>query len=56
MPFQFKPTRNKRDAVVKSLYMARETAEQVEQMAAANHTSFNNAVVSMIEHCLGAKE
>ena len=25
---------------------------QVEQIAKENHTSFNNVVVSMIEHCL----
>lgn len=52
MPFKPKPTKNKAQAVYKSLYLSGTLAAQVEQIAKDNETSFNNVVVSMIEHCL----
>ena len=58
MGFQMKPTRKKVSSVYKSLYINEQLAERVEQMAKENETSFNNVVISMIEHCLaeGAEE
>ena len=58
MGFQMKPTRKKVPSVYKSLYINEQLAERVEQMAKENETSFNNVVISMIEHCLaeGAEE
>lgn len=52
MGFQMKPTRKKVPSVYKSLYINEQLAERVEQMAKENETSFNNVVISMIEHCL----
>lgn len=52
MPFKPKPTRKKIEATYKSLYIASEVVEKVEQVAKENDTSFNNVVVSMIEKCL----
>ena len=46
MPFVPKKTKQKEKAGYKSLYLS------VELIAKENHTSFNNVVVSMIEHCL----
>ena len=54
MPFQ--PEKAKKQKVMKSLYIAEELAETVEKLAAANDTSFNNMVVSMIEYCLKEME
>ena len=52
MGFQLKPTKHKVSTVYKSLYIREELAKQVEQIAKDNDTSFNNVVISMIEHCL----
>lgn len=52
MPFKPKPTKKKAQAVYKSLYLSGTLAAQVEQIAKDNETSFNNVVISMIEHCL----
>ena len=54
MPFQ--PEKAKKQKVTKSLYLIEELAEAVEKLAAANNTSFNNMVVSMIEYCLKEME
>lgn len=56
MGFQMKPTRKKVPSVYKSLYINEQLAERVEQMAKENETSFNNVVISMIEHCLAESE
>lgn len=52
MPFIPKETKKKVQAGYKSLYLSQELIRKVEQIAKDNHTSFNNVVVSMIEHCL----
>ena len=54
MPFQ--PEKVKKPKVIKSLYLTEELAETVEKLAAANDTSFNSMVVSMIEYCLKEME
>lgn len=56
MGFQMKPTRKKVPSVYKSLYINEQLAERVEQIAKENETSFNNVVISMIEHCLAETE
>ena len=56
MGFQMKPTRKKVPSVYKSLYINEQLAERVEQMGKENETSFNNVVISMIEHCLAESE
>ena len=56
MGFQMKPTRKKVPSVYKSLYINEQLAERVEQMTKENETSFNNVVISMIEHCLAESE
>ena len=56
MPFIPKETKKKKQSVYKTLYISQETAERVEKIAAENDTSFNNVVVSMIEHCLREDE
>ena len=52
MPFELKPTRKKVPSVYKSLYINERLAEQLDRIAKENETSFNNVVISMIEHCL----
>ena len=52
MPFVPKQTKKKVQAGYKSLYLSQELIDQVERIAKENQTSFNNVVVSMIEHCL----
>jgi hypothetical protein len=52
MPFKPKDTKNKVKSVYKTLYISEALAAQVEEIAKANNTSWNNVVVSMIEHCL----
>ena len=52
MPFEPKPTRNKREMMTKSLYISAELVEQLNEMASQHDTSFNNLVISMIEYCL----
>ena len=52
MPFKPKKTRGKTKSLYKTIYLSQSLAEQVEQMAAENETSFNNIVVSMIEYCI----
>lgn len=52
MPFVPKETKQKVEAVYKTLYLTAETAERIQKIAVENEMSFNNVVVSMIEHCL----
>lgn len=56
MKFELKPTKEKEAAIYKTIYIKRRLAEQIEAIAGANKTSFNNVVVSMIESCLKEDE
>lgn len=52
MKFELKPTKGKEPSVYKTIYVKEKLAAQIEALAKANNTSFNNVVVSMIESCL----
>lgn len=52
MSFVPKSTKYKEVSVYKTLYIKEELAKEIEKIANENDTSFNNVVVSMIEHCL----
>ena len=52
MSFQIKSNKTTTKHVYKTLYISETLALQIEQIAADHDTSFNNIVVSMIEHCL----
>ena len=58
MSFQVKKTKQKVAARSKRIYITETLIEQIEAIAKENETSFNNVVISMIEHCLaeGAEE
>ena len=58
MSFQVKKTKQKVAARSKSIYITETLIEQIAAIAKENETSFNNVVISMIEHCLaeGAEE
>ena len=56
MAFQPRETKDKVKSRYKTLYLSETLIEQIEQTAANNETSFNNVVVSMIEHCLNETE
>jgi hypothetical protein len=50
--FTIRDTKQKDPASYKSLYIKNSLLKEVNKIANANHTSFNNIVISMIEHCL----
>ena len=52
MNFKIKPTQNKEPAGYKSLYIKESLIKKIEKIAKDNNTSFNNVVISMVEHCL----
>lgn len=52
MDFVVKETKKKDPASYKSLYIKDHLLKEVERIADANSTSFNNVVISMIEACL----
>lgn len=52
MSFQIKDNKTRIKHVYKTLYISELLAEQIEKIAFRNNTSFNNVVISMIEHCL----
>ena len=52
MDFVVKETKQKNPASYKSLYIKDHLLKEVERIAEANSTSFNNVVISMIEACL----
>jgi len=52
MAFVPKPTKQKVVSNYKTIYLPQNIADAVTDIAACNHTSFNNVVVSMIEYCL----
>lgn len=56
MAFQIRPTKNKAEAVNRSLYISKALADKVQKIANDNNTSFNNVVISMIESCLQEEE
>ena len=56
MKFEIKSTKNKTESLYKSLYISVALVKQIQQIAADNDTSFNNVVISMIEHCLNENE
>lgn len=56
MRFEIKKTKQKTDSKYKTLYISEALAQQVQQIADENHTSFNNVVISMIEACLKDSE
>lgn len=50
--FKIKATQNKEQASYKTLYIKEELLKKIEQIVKENNTSFNNVIISMIEHCL----
>lgn len=52
MSFVPKETKRKVKAEYKTLYISQSLSEQVDDIAKAYNTSFNNVVISMIEKCL----
>lgn len=52
MKFILKKTREKEISLYKSLYIKEELVKKIEKLAVENNTSFNNVIISMIEHCL----
>lgn len=52
MPFVPKKTKQKVEAGYKTIYLRQSVIDEIEKIARENATSFNNVVVSMIEHCL----
>lgn len=55
MNFEIKKTKQKVKSSYKTLYLSEEIIERITKIAHENETSFNNVVISMIEHCLGDK-
>ena len=56
MKFVVKKTREKEISLYKSLYIKEELDKKIEKIAVENNTSFNNVIISMIEHCLKDNE
>ena len=56
MAFQPKETKNKAKSTYKTLYLSEHLVSQINEIAKTNNTSFNNVVVSMIEHCLSEED
>lgn len=52
----FRPRREGKEKMYKTIYLSREMIDAIEKMAADSNTSFNNIVVSMIEYCLNDTE
>jgi hypothetical protein len=50
--FEIKGTKEKIPFTYKSLYIKEALVKEINKIAKDNHTSFNNVVISMIEHCL----
>ncbi len=55
MKFEVKKTKEKETASYKSLYIKDKLIKEIDKIAKENDTSFNNVVVSMIEHCISEK-
>lgn len=56
MSFEIKRTKNKVEAINKTLYISKALADKVQKIASDNNNSFNNVVISMIESCLQEEE
>lgn len=52
MNFVVKKTRQKETSLYKSLYIKEDLVKEIEKIAKEHNTSFNNVVISMVEHCL----
>ena len=52
MKFEVKKTKEKETASYKTLYIKDKLIKEIEKIAKENNTSFNNVIISMIEHCL----
>ena len=52
MAFIPKETKNKVEAGYKTIFLRQALIDEINRIAQDNSTSFNNVVVSMIEHCL----
>ena len=52
MKFVVKQTREKELSLYKSLYIKDVLVKEIDKIAIENNTSFNNVIISMIEHCL----
>ena len=54
MKFEVKKTKNKKEkeAIYKTLYIKQYLVDKIEKIVQEHDTSFNNVVISMIEHCL----
>ncbi len=52
MKFNIKKTKEKEQALYKTLYIKENLAKIIDKIASDNNTSFNNIVISMIEECL----
>ena len=52
MYFEIKKTRQKEERVYKTIYIKENLEKAIDAIAAENHTSFNNVVVSILEACL----
>ncbi len=56
MNFTLKKTKGKEIAIYKSLYIKENLVQKIEEIAKENDTSFNNVIISMIEHCLNEEK
>ncbi len=56
MSFNPKPTKQKVKAGYKTLYIADELTEKLNQLAETYNTSFNNVVISIIEDFFNREE
>lgn len=52
MNFKLKKTKEKVKSGYKTLYISQTLIDKISEIAKKNKTSFNNVVISMIEHCL----
>lgn len=51
MNFEIKKTRQKEERIYKTIYIKEDLWKTIDAIAAENHTSFNNVVVSILEAC-----
>ena len=56
MKWKLKSTKEKVKCSYKTLYISESIVERIDGIAKENNTSFNNIIVSMIEHCLNDKK
>ena len=56
MNFEIKKTRQKEERIYKTIYIKEDLWKTIDAIAAENHTSFNNVVVSILEACLIERE